>query len=228
MRTAFVSQLIKEAEQHPDIFLIIGDLGFNVVEEFAKKEFESSVKAMAITASNTINAEINLAEKDSDLVKIYDDDGDGKITKQEYLNGQSKIFTDIKFDLDNDGTVTEDEYYEATGQKEQWNTIASRMTNLFAQNLDFNGNGKIDVEELAFFNKNADSIDGKTDGIIKNAGESEMFNAVTGINSDNTEFNRVINKYLSGKTLTAEENTILKQSQSSIKKNMKNAFETSF
>ena len=37
MRTAFVSQLIKEAEQHPDIFLIIGDLGFNVVEEFAKK-----------------------------------------------------------------------------------------------------------------------------------------------------------------------------------------------
>ena len=37
MRTAFVNQLIKEAEQHPDIFLIIGDLGFNVVEEFAKK-----------------------------------------------------------------------------------------------------------------------------------------------------------------------------------------------
>jgi hypothetical protein len=37
-----------------------------------------------------------------------------------------------------------------------------------------------------------------------------------------------MNKYLSGETLTAEENTILKESQSSIKKNMKNAFETSF
>ena len=37
MRTAFVNQLIEEAEKHPNIFLIIGDLGFNVVEEFARR-----------------------------------------------------------------------------------------------------------------------------------------------------------------------------------------------
>jgi transketolase len=35
MRTAFIKQLVEEARRNDKIFLIAGDLGFNVVEEFA-------------------------------------------------------------------------------------------------------------------------------------------------------------------------------------------------
>ena len=35
MRTAFIQQLVEEAKHNDKIFLIVGDLGFNVVEEFA-------------------------------------------------------------------------------------------------------------------------------------------------------------------------------------------------
>lgn len=37
MRTAFIDQLIIEAENNPRIFLIVGDLGYSVVEPFAEK-----------------------------------------------------------------------------------------------------------------------------------------------------------------------------------------------
>jgi transketolase len=37
MRTAFIQQLIKEAEINKNIFLIVGDLGFSVVEEFSQR-----------------------------------------------------------------------------------------------------------------------------------------------------------------------------------------------
>jgi transketolase len=36
MRTAFIKQLTKEAKTNERIFLIVGDLGFNVIEEFAE------------------------------------------------------------------------------------------------------------------------------------------------------------------------------------------------
>jgi transketolase len=36
MRTAFINQLIKEAKIHENIFLLVGDLGFSVVEPFAE------------------------------------------------------------------------------------------------------------------------------------------------------------------------------------------------
>jgi transketolase len=36
MRTAFIEQLIEEATRNPDIFLLVGDLGFSVVEPFAE------------------------------------------------------------------------------------------------------------------------------------------------------------------------------------------------
>ena len=36
MRTAFIQQLVKEAETNEKIFLIVGDLGFSVVEPFAE------------------------------------------------------------------------------------------------------------------------------------------------------------------------------------------------
>ena len=37
MRTAFIEQLIKEAESNKKIFLLVGDLGYSVVEPFAEK-----------------------------------------------------------------------------------------------------------------------------------------------------------------------------------------------
>lgn len=36
MRTAFIQQLIEEARTHQDLFLLVGDLGFSVVEPFAE------------------------------------------------------------------------------------------------------------------------------------------------------------------------------------------------
>lgn len=36
MRTAFIQQLIEEAKIHEDVFLLVGDLGFSVVEPFAE------------------------------------------------------------------------------------------------------------------------------------------------------------------------------------------------
>ena len=36
MRTAFINQLINEAKNNEKIFLIVGDLGFHVVEPFAE------------------------------------------------------------------------------------------------------------------------------------------------------------------------------------------------
>ena len=36
MRTAFIKQLTEEAKLNDKIFLIVGDLGFSVIEEFAE------------------------------------------------------------------------------------------------------------------------------------------------------------------------------------------------
>ena len=35
MRTTFIEQLVIEAHEHPNIFLLVGDLGYHVVEPFA-------------------------------------------------------------------------------------------------------------------------------------------------------------------------------------------------
>lgn len=37
MRTAFINQLVEEARKNDHIFLLVGDLGYNVVESFANK-----------------------------------------------------------------------------------------------------------------------------------------------------------------------------------------------
>lgn len=37
MRTSFIQSLIKEARKRPDLFLIVGDLGYSVVEPFAEE-----------------------------------------------------------------------------------------------------------------------------------------------------------------------------------------------
>ena len=37
MRTAFIQELIRQAQTNPRIFLVVGDLGFSVVEPFAEQ-----------------------------------------------------------------------------------------------------------------------------------------------------------------------------------------------
>ncbi|MBS6554195.1 MAG: hypothetical protein KH321_09680 [Clostridium sp.] len=86
-----------------------------------------------------------------------------------------------------------------------------------------NADGIISKEELAFFNENADEVDGAKDGIIQNAGETAMFKAVTGMNASDKDINRVVNKYFNGETLTADEQKILEQSTVTIRKNMSKA-----
>lgn len=60
MRTAFIDQLIKEAERHDDVFLIVGDLGFSVVEPFAER-FPDRFLNVGIAEQNMIGVAAGLA-----------------------------------------------------------------------------------------------------------------------------------------------------------------------
>lgn len=152
------------------------------------------------------------------LLEYYDLNKDGTVTVEEFTQKeQASNETVMKL---TQGYLAENGVTSTAEDKARDQRIAQRSAALFAQNLDFNGNGKIDASELAFFNENADEIDGAKDGVIKNAGESGMFGAVTGMNAGNKEFNRVVNKYLQGETLTAEEQQTLKACQNTIRTNM--------
>jgi transketolase len=37
MRTAFINELVLQARANPKIFLVVGDLGFSVIEPFAEE-----------------------------------------------------------------------------------------------------------------------------------------------------------------------------------------------
>lgn len=148
------------------------------------------------------------------LKEYYDIDKDGKVTQEEFAQVESKG-SEKALKIQQEALKLEDSEID--------NVIAHRTANLFANNLDMNADGIISTEELAFFNKNADEVDGKVDGVIKNAGESSMFAAVTGMNASDKEINRVVNKYLLGENLTAEEQKILEQSTTTIRNNMRKA-----
>ncbi|MBM3886924.1 1-deoxy-D-xylulose-5-phosphate synthase [Candidatus Dependentiae bacterium] len=45
MRTAFMQTLIKMAEQDPNLYLIVGDVGFSVIEEFQQKFHQRYINA---------------------------------------------------------------------------------------------------------------------------------------------------------------------------------------
>lgn len=60
MRTAFINQLIREAEQNERIFLLVGDLGYSVVEPFAKK-FPYRFKNVGIAEQNMAGVAAGLA-----------------------------------------------------------------------------------------------------------------------------------------------------------------------
>jgi transketolase len=62
MRTAFIQQLIKEAETNDKIFLIIGDIGYSVVEPFRDK-FPDRFLNAGIAEQNMIGVAAGLAKE---------------------------------------------------------------------------------------------------------------------------------------------------------------------
>ncbi len=62
MRTAFIQQLTKEAKSNDKIFLIVGDLGFSVVEEFANL-FPNRFLNAGIAEQNMIGVAAGLAKE---------------------------------------------------------------------------------------------------------------------------------------------------------------------
>lgn len=60
MRTAFINQLIKEARVNDKIFLLVGDLGYSVVEPFAK-EFPDRFQNVGIAEQNMAGLAAGLA-----------------------------------------------------------------------------------------------------------------------------------------------------------------------
>ncbi len=60
MRTAFIEQLIRQARQDDSIFLLVGDLGFSVVEPFAK-EFPDRFLNVGIAEQNMAGVAAGLA-----------------------------------------------------------------------------------------------------------------------------------------------------------------------
>jgi transketolase len=62
MRTAFIKQLIEEARRNDKIFLIVGDLGFSVIEPFAS-EFPDRFLNAGVAEQNMIGIASGLAKE---------------------------------------------------------------------------------------------------------------------------------------------------------------------
>lgn len=62
MRTAFIQELIAQARRHPDIFLLVGDLGFSVVERFAE-EFPDRYLNAGVAEQNMTGLAAGLASE---------------------------------------------------------------------------------------------------------------------------------------------------------------------
>jgi transketolase len=62
MRTAFINELILQARQHPEIFLVVGDLGFSVVEPFSE-EFPDRYLNAGVAEQNMTGVAAGLASE---------------------------------------------------------------------------------------------------------------------------------------------------------------------
>jgi transketolase len=62
MRTAFIQELIQQARIHPDIFLVVGDLGFSVIEPFAE-EFPDRYLNAGVAEQNMTGVAAGLASE---------------------------------------------------------------------------------------------------------------------------------------------------------------------
>jgi transketolase len=62
MRTAFINELMAQARLHPEIFLVVGDLGFSVVEPFAA-EFPDRYLNSGVAEQNLTGVAAGLASE---------------------------------------------------------------------------------------------------------------------------------------------------------------------
>ncbi|QDK83090.1 transketolase [Spirosoma sp. KCTC 42546] len=62
MRTAFIEQLVREAMLHENIFLLVGDLGYSVVEPFAQ-QFPDRYLNVGIAEQNMTGIAVGLARE---------------------------------------------------------------------------------------------------------------------------------------------------------------------
>jgi len=62
MRTAFIQELMLQARVHPDLFLVVGDLGFSVVEPFAA-EFPDRFLNVGVAEQNMTGVAAGLASE---------------------------------------------------------------------------------------------------------------------------------------------------------------------
>ncbi|MEI8315557.1 MAG: transketolase C-terminal domain-containing protein [Verrucomicrobiota bacterium] len=62
MRTAFIQELIRHARSHPEIFLLVGDLGYSVVEPFAQ-EFPERFLNAGVAEQNMAGVAAGLASE---------------------------------------------------------------------------------------------------------------------------------------------------------------------
>jgi transketolase len=62
VRTSFINELILQARQHPEIFLLVGDLGFSVVEPFAE-EFPDRYLNVGVAEQNLTGVAAGLASE---------------------------------------------------------------------------------------------------------------------------------------------------------------------
>lgn len=208
-------------------------INYNNIQTYSDIErLENS--SISIFGSNTIaDGTQNQAYNDFSekyLLDCYDINNDGTVTEEEFAQVEQRDNENLKkvmnefldqqsISMDGQALELPEEVMQAI------NAPANTSANLFAQNLDFNDNGKIDVEEFAFFNKMADGLDGQYDGVITSDSETKMFNAITGARSgtSNAEYNRVIDKYLKGETLTPDEQKTLEEAQKTIKASLRKA-----
>lgn len=62
MRTAFIEELIRQARLHPRVFLVVGDLGYSVVEPFAR-EFPDRFLNAGVAEQNMTSLAAGLASE---------------------------------------------------------------------------------------------------------------------------------------------------------------------
>ena len=62
MRTTFIQELIRQARCHPDIFLVVGDLGFSVIEPF-QAEFPDRFLNAGVAEQNMTGVAAGLASE---------------------------------------------------------------------------------------------------------------------------------------------------------------------
>lgn len=234
-KTTGVDNPIKKESQQPQTKEYSKEITTAVETKIKNSDIKSlaDVDALASKSVNIFSADTKTEEQ----------------KEQAYLDYSEKLLSDY-YDINKDGTTTTEEFeqkeFESTKkvneltvehfrndlgaelseeELKQYDNIATRTANLFSKNLDFNGDGKISKEELGFFVKTADGLDGEADGKISGASESAMFGSVTGLNAADEKINAVVNKYLQGQELNAEEEKILESSTVKIRSAMKKAAE---